>query len=187
MCLGLDYDRFAAAPHIFDAPEHSVFLPPLLPYSLIASRQKVVAAADAGCNLCRVLAAGILHFWKDQAPNDFKPHPPPAEYQDNDGDGEEGNGEEIEEDDEGNAGGAQDREDTDQIQEGGGRVSPRSYYTRRLYQGVAKMSSDHVCITLRPGRSLRVSWIGYLLSGWELASSAVQARPDFYIDAGLRC
>ena len=65
-CLDLDYDNYAATPGL-EGVDQSLQLYPLPRYRIVP-RLEVAAAADSGCDLCRVLREGMLHFWGIRLP-----------------------------------------------------------------------------------------------------------------------
>ena len=207
-CLDLDYDNYAATPGL-EGVDQSLQRYPLPRYRIVP-RLEVAAAADAGCDLCRVLREGMLHFWGDQAPQEVDPRPHGIDLDDipeyNDDDGDDGN-----DDDFGGGGG---RRGSEQKQKegggaggGGGECSgqepgstdidetagPASSKEEIRTQPVMHHDDDeirklhhNICIELRPEGSLTVTWIGPL---WRTCymSGDTQPRLDFFTDTGKLC
>ena len=69
-CLDLEYERFqGVCETIHEVIDETDLLYPFPRYRIVL-REEVEAAADDGCDLCRVLRDGMLYFWGDKGPYD---------------------------------------------------------------------------------------------------------------------
>ncbi len=196
VCVGLDYDKFGAAPSVWTNDDP----PPAYPQRRyrVVLREKIAAAAETGCNLCRVLAEGMMYFWGDQGLEELGPFlvlDIVRDESDESGDGfDDGNekmeqkakkdGAEVGEINSGGCEGGEEHCDKGESMSTGMEAVPG-----RPSQGVRWLTdhhNDYVCIALQPERSLTVTWIGHIQDR-QYADSGISPRLDFYVETGKFC
>jgi hypothetical protein len=198
-CLDFGYDKYQVTsdtPTIGIDDIDTAHVPPVICRNRTVLREQVEAAADAGCNLCRVLKEGMLHFWGDKGPYNDEDDDEEDSQEDED-DEEESEGE----DEEGGArshdgdghGGMTEPKPAGMAKAGDCRARSVGFVNTKdgsRTQLVTEHDDDHqprqrhrrICIELRPGRSLIVTWIGPVKD--EYCVGELRPQLEFFADAG---